>query len=555
MNTQSFWGTSFRFSVPPGIIFLLYLAAKWVFKPDAGTALFFDFACFAGMMAAIFHAVYHTIYSPALKTNAHVESILNGAIPLDIQLDLNTPNNIRAPVNKLQLALKESRIMADLMMRLIPSMDRIVKASQSKSESLDEERQDADFLSTIAEQTTKVLLMVGKNVKKEGKVGADRSQALLATIKLFDEYKKNTQKSALTVEEMATGVNEVEKNSKVIKDIIEMIEDLADQTNLLALNASIEASRAGEFGHGFAVVAGEVRKLASKAASATGTMRKVALANDRTINEMSGRFKSLANELKNMTERISYAKSALHGMGNSSQKSTGLYEMTLKAMDEQMLSGERLDRLYASISQRLDKTELGTGKLTLSLANVASFIETLGNKTLAVNYGSPGIIAKIGYACEKYAKKIGTAVAKAINDGKINVNNLKAASDNIQTIWYKTSAELLPDIQRNAMADLQRDLENMEVNSTPIHTEFLYAVFCDTNGHVPHQANPELPQKNDAANISTGSKTGATWMSVHIGNSEEGFVMSVATPVFTTINSENFHLGGFRIGFKISDRN
>jgi len=543
---------SFRFSVPPGIIFLLYLAANWFFKPSTEIALFFDFACFTGMMGTIFYAVHHTIYSPALKINTYVESILKGSIPLDTQLDLNVPNNVSDPVNKLQLALKESRVMADLMVKLIPSMDRIVKASQSKSESLSEERQDADFLSTIAEQTTKVLLMVGSNVKKEGKVGADRSRALLSTIKLFAEYKKNTQKSVLTVEEMATGVQEVEKNSKVIKEIIEMIEDLADQTNLLALNASIEASRAGEFGHGFAVVAGEVRKLAVKAASATGTMRKVALANDRTINEMSGRFKNLATELKSMAERISYAKSALHSMGNSSQKSTSLYEMTLNAMDEQMLSGERLDRLYASISQRLDKTELDAGKLTLSLANVASFIEALGNKTLAVNHGSPDIIARIGYACEKCANTIGMAVAKDINDGNINVNNLKATPDNIQTIWYKTSAELLPDIQKNAMADLQRDLENITINGAPVHTKFLYTVFCDTNGHVPHQEKQILPQ-NDALNISTGSKIGNTWMSVHIGNSEEGLVMNVATPVFTTVNSENFHLGGFRIGFKISD--
>ncbi|PAQ15654.1 chemotaxis protein [Bacillaceae bacterium SAOS 7] len=63
---------------------------------------------------------------------------------------------------------------------------------------------------------------------------------------------------------MATKIADLNTASKQIREVVQMVKDIADQTNLLALNSAIEAARAGEHGKGFAVVAEEVRKLADQ---------------------------------------------------------------------------------------------------------------------------------------------------------------------------------------------------------------------------------------------------------------------------------------------------
>jgi len=92
----------------------------------------------------------------------------------------------------------------------------------------------------------------------------------------------------------------LQNKAKDVTDIVETVEDIAEQTNLLALNASIEASRAGEYGRGFTVVATEIRKLAESSKQAVQNINNIlksfVIEIDELVNGIEKQYKILDAE-------------------------------------------------------------------------------------------------------------------------------------------------------------------------------------------------------------------------------------------------------------------
>ncbi len=129
------------------------------------------------------------------------------------------------------------------------------------------------------------------------------------------------------IERAADVIKRLDEKSKGVGSVLDVIKGLAEQTNLLALNAAIEAARAGEQGRGFAVVADEVRTLATRSHQATEEIQNII---DQLQHEAKDAVSAMTNAKLSAEQRRSQVESADDGLNLIAEKVTHIRQLNAK---------------------------------------------------------------------------------------------------------------------------------------------------------------------------------------------------------------------------------
>jgi methyl-accepting chemotaxis protein len=216
--------------------------------------------------------------------------------------------------------------------------------------SYNQQSSELETIASAVEEMSSTVEEIARRMSDSAEAAKDAGEQTARGHQTADNTSTMMAALASDIARAGHAVSELNDSSKTIGSVLGVIRGVADQTNLLALNAAIEAARAGEQGRGFAVVADEVRTLASRTQRSTDEIQEMIsllqTGTTRAVDSMEGSHR----QSEEMQTQVEASRTALGSIATSVSTITDMTHQVAAAAEEQSQTSNEIARSLNQLS-------------------------------------------------------------------------------------------------------------------------------------------------------------------------------------------------------------
>ena len=270
------------------------------------------------------------------------------------------------------------RQIVDMTGQLTELVGQVSAQTQRSEEAMERQRHETDQVATAINEMSAAAHEVAQSAQGAAEAAQKTDTEGQAAKKVVDGSIERIHTLVQDIRDSGVSLDTLQKDVSSIVSVLDVIRSIAEQTNLLALNAAIEAARAGEAGRGFAVVADEVRALASRTQQSTqeiqGMIDRLQKGTQDAVTAM--RRSSDAGDVT--SEQANRAGTSLDAIAQLIATINAMNAQIASAAEEQTAVAEEINRSVHKIAVAVDSVADETQQGAQTARNLAGLGERLG---------------------------------------------------------------------------------------------------------------------------------------------------------------------------------